>query len=485
MVVKEEGSIPAACRLARVCSLWREVSLDTQLWRTIDLSTYFKEKNRTELRLKWFIENRTLDSEEINISFWKITNSLCVLIMLVENCPNLLSLSLAGWRALSADDLNYIADNFPRIARIDLSSINTEMNTSKTAVGLQSLVNMCTKISDRLTHLNLAHNRLSGIPQITAALTTYCPNLTMLDLSNVKTIAVSHGMLHVEKLQEGCQKLKILRIANSHVQLSQASLQEQMQSPGFPELEELSVASLADESRLMSDEALQRILKSSTKLKLLDVRGCARLTHDSLIRIPAWDLKHLFLSGCSVTRDVGWVFKLRKNSMWKDFKKTWRVSQKKLRTSWKKLSVWNKQKVRKSFYNVSFNFFHSSGLELIASKWAHSLIEFDLAWASVQKPLDNALRALADKRDESPLKWVEISRRDFVINIKFSSFFNSHLNLCGSAVSVEAVKEVLDCCQALNSINLSSCRGLPRGIKRLLQGKTALNELRENLKNGD
>lgn len=304
-MVKEEGAIPAACRLARVCSVWREVSLDTQLWRTIDLSTYFKEKNRTELRLKWFIENRMLDSEDINISYWKVTNTMCVLLKLFENCPGVISLALAGWRALSADDLNYIADNFPRVARLDLSSINTEMNTSKTAVGLQSLVNAIEKISDRFTHLNLAHNRLSGIPQITAALTAHCPNLIMLDLSNVKTIAVSHGMLHVEKLQEGCQKLKILRIANSHVQLSNASLQEQMQSLGFPDLEELSVASLADESRLMSDEALQRILKASTKLKLLDVRGCARLTHDSLIRIPAWDLKHLFLSGCSVTRDVG------------------------------------------------------------------------------------------------------------------------------------------------------------------------------------
>jgi F-box and leucine-rich repeat protein 6 len=48
---------------------------------------------------------------------------------------------------------------------------------------------------------------------------------------------------------------------------------------------------------------------------------------------------------------------------------------------------------------------------------------------------------------------------------------------------VEAVKEILDNCKALNSINLSSCRGLPRGIKRLLQGETELNELRENLKN--
>lgn len=305
MAVKQEGSIPAACRLARVCSLWREVSLDTKLWQTIDLSSYFKEKNRTEFRLKWFIENRMLDSEDVNISYWKVTNTLCVLLKLVENCPGIVSLSLAGWRALSADDLTYIADNFPRLARIDLSSINTEINTSKTAVGLQSLVNAVEKFSDRLTHLNLAHNRLSGIPQVTAALTTHSPNLIMLDLSNVKTIAVSHGMLHVEKLQEGCQKLKILRIANSQIQLSQASLREQMASPGFPELEELSVASLADDSRLMSDEALQRILKTSTKLKLLDVRGCARLTHESLIRLPAWDLKHLFLSGCSVTRDSG------------------------------------------------------------------------------------------------------------------------------------------------------------------------------------
>lgn len=78
-----------------------------------------------------------------------------------------------------------------------------------------------------------------------------------------------------------------------------------MESPGFPDLEELSIASLTAESRLINDEYLQRILKTSTKLQLLDVRGSARLTHQSLIRLPTWDLKHLFLSGCSVTRDVG------------------------------------------------------------------------------------------------------------------------------------------------------------------------------------
>ncbi|KAG5678580.1 hypothetical protein PVAND_008242 [Polypedilum vanderplanki] len=407
MVVKEEGSIPTLCRLMKVCLLWREVALDRNLWRIVDLSTYYNEKDRTEVKLKSFIKNFLIDCEELNISYWKVANTECVLAKLYESSPGLRSISLCGWRTLTNDNLYYLAENFSQLARLDLSSINTEMNTSKTAVGLQSLVTAIEKFNERLTHLNLSDNRLSGIPQITQALTKYCPNLTLLDLSNVKTVAVSHAMLHIEKLQEGCQKLKVLRIANSHVQLSNATLQEQMQSPGFPELEELSVASLSDESRLMSDEALQRILKSSTKLKLLDVRGCARLTHDSLIRIPAWDLKHLFLSGCSVTRDIG------------------------------------------------------SGLELIASKWAHSLIEFDLAWATHQVPLDNALRALADKRDESPL---------------------NHLNLCGSAVSVEAVKEILENCKALNSINLSSCRGLPRGIKRQLEGHTQLNELRENLR---
>lgn len=156
---------------------------------------------------------------------------------------------------------------------------------------------------------------------------TFCPNLELLDLSNVSTVANSHGVLHLEKLQTGCQLLRVLRITNSHITLGPATLEEQVRvctqlksvciftfltvrrrqmcSPGFPELEELSIAALSDESRLINDDYLQRILKTSTKLQLLDVRGCARLTHESLIRLPTWDLKHLFLSGCAVTRDLG------------------------------------------------------------------------------------------------------------------------------------------------------------------------------------
>uniref|UniRef100_A0A1A9UZA4 Uncharacterized protein n=1 Tax=Glossina austeni TaxID=7395 RepID=A0A1A9UZA4_GLOAU len=344
--------------------------------------------------------------EPIEQSDWGSRLPEPVLFKLVKGAPNLKSITLAGWKGFTSDHLIFLVENMNKLERLDLSSINVEMNASKSAVGVQSLCNALQVMGGRLTHLYLAHNRLAGIPQVVNILSTHAPNLQLLDLSNVSTQATSHGILHIEKLQQGCPKLKVLRITNSHITLCNATMQEMMDSPGFPNLEELSVAVLT-ESRVIGDEHLQRILKSSSKLKLLDVRCCTRLTHESLIRLPAWDIKHLFLSGCSVTRDTG------------------------------------------------------SGLELIASKWAHSLIELDLAWANVQQPLDNALHALADKGAESRL---------------------AHLNLCGSSVSEEAVKEILANCPLMSSINLSSCRGLPRGVKRLMQGPQELNELREVLK---
>ncbi|XP_034479586.1 F-box/LRR-repeat protein 6 [Drosophila innubila] len=406
LAVDKEGCLPTLFRMGRVCSLWRQVSLRPTLWRTMDLSTWIKEKYRTELKLKWFVDNRCSACTELNVSNWKITDINCFLVKLSNGCPNLTGITLSGWKGFTSDHLTYLVENMHKLQRLDLSSINVEMNASKSAVGVNSLCNALQTMGSRLTHLYLAHNRLAGIPNIVSILSTHCPNLTLLDLSNVTTQATSHGVLYIEKLQHGCQNLRVLRVTNSHITPSTAGMQEIMDSPGFPNLEELSVAALTDESRIISDDHLQRILKSSSKLKLLDVRNCTRLTHESLIRLPAWDIKHLFLSGCSVTRDMG------------------------------------------------------SGLELIASKWAHSLIELDLAWANVQQPIDNALRALAEKGSESPL---------------------AHLNLCGSSVSEEAVKEILTNCVHMSSINLASCRGLPRGVKRLMQGPQELHELREVL----
>lgn len=57
---------------------------------------------------------------------------------------------------------------------------------------------------------------------------TNCPNLELLDLSNVGTFAHNMSLFHVEKLQVGCPKLKVLRITNSQIWMAPASLTEQV-----------------------------------------------------------------------------------------------------------------------------------------------------------------------------------------------------------------------------------------------------------------
>lgn len=47
-------------------------------------------------------------------------------------------------------------------------------------------------------------------------------------MSNVRTVSHSAGTLHIEKLQEGCPILRVLRITNSQLALATTSLKEQV-----------------------------------------------------------------------------------------------------------------------------------------------------------------------------------------------------------------------------------------------------------------
>ena len=57
------------------------------------------------------------------------------------------------------------------------------------------------------------------------------------------------------------------------------------------------------------------------------------------------------------------------------------------------------------------------------------------------------------------------------------------LQLRGSAVSYESIKCLFKSCPKLESIDLQSCRGLPRGIKRTYSG-TELSALRAEVLEG-
>lgn len=56
------------------------------------------------------------------------------------------------------------------------------------------------------------------------------------------------------------------------------------QGPGFPNLEELCLA--GSSCNFVSNEVLGRLLHCSPKLRLLDLRGCARITPSGLCDLP-------------------------------------------------------------------------------------------------------------------------------------------------------------------------------------------------------
>lgn len=73
-------------------------------------------------------------------------------------------------------------------------------------------------------------------------------------------------------------------------------------------------------------------------------------------------------------------------------------------------------------------------------------MDVDLSWNKSDKCVEACITALSEVgREESKLKTIQLR---------------------GSAVSHEMLRELLRCCPQISSIDLQSCRSLPRGIKR-------------------
>ena len=109
-------------------------------------------------------------------------------------------------------------------------------------------------------------------------------------------------LFNVEKLQKGCPKLTTLRTSNTMLGLNETPVREQVAAPGFPLMEELTIG--VDNRGYfdgMDDGQIERMLKSSKHLKLLDIRGCKGISDSTLVRLPCWDIEYLYVSGCSVT----------------------------------------------------------------------------------------------------------------------------------------------------------------------------------------
>ncbi|KAG1669930.1 F-box/LRR-repeat protein 6 [Nymphon striatum] len=405
MVIKSEGVVPFIPRASKVCRLWNEVVNDPRLWIKADLSS--GRVKRSEESLKWLCQNHLTATKELNLSGWGKMLSAYGIQAISDHCSQLSSINLSRCSKLTNLSMKILIDRCKNLSSFDLTAVTECSGSSQSSpVSTSTLSHLIQSCGSNLKELYLASNYLLSLQVPLSELYSKCDNLTVLDLSNMKPEGRS-VTINLEKLQVGCPKLQVLRLANTIVQLSNATVVEQNAAPGFPDLEELSIAVCRKSSWMgFNESALERLVKCSKKLRLLDLRGCSH-TASSIVRIPAWDIEHLYLSRCEATKH--------------------------------------------------------QGLELIIQKWGHSLVVLDLSWSTTpDEIIDEAVIALAGVGEKSNLQ---------------------ELDLRGSTVSFEPIQVLLKNSPRLRCLDLSSCRGLPRGIKRLYQSKEDVDILRRDYAN--
>ena len=161
-----------------------------------------------------------------------------------------------------------------------------------------------TVLGNRLTMLNISNNKMAGLPFVFKALSTHSVNLEELDISNITTTSRDTININLEKFQKGCQKLRILNANHTMLSLTDTPVREQVNSPGFPNLQELHIA--VDSRGYfdgMDDSQIERVLGKSASLRVLDLRGCQHVSNSCLIRLKSWVIERLVLAGCSATSD--------------------------------------------------------------------------------------------------------------------------------------------------------------------------------------
>ncbi|XP_053414307.1 F-box/LRR-repeat protein 6 isoform X3 [Nycticebus coucang] len=211
-----------------------------------------------------------------------------VLKLVGESCPRLTFLKLSDCHGVTTDALVMLAKACHQLHSLDLQHSMVE----STAV-----VSFLEEAGPRMRKLWLTYSSQTTAI-LGALLSSCCPQLQVLEVSTGINRNSTPLQLPVEALQRGCPQLQVLRLLNL-VWLPKPSGRGVARGPGFPSLEELCLASFA--CNFVSNEVLGRLLHGSPKLRLLDLRGCARITPAGLHNLPCQELEQLHLGLYSVS----------------------------------------------------------------------------------------------------------------------------------------------------------------------------------------
>ncbi|KAF6099321.1 F-box and leucine rich repeat protein 6 [Phyllostomus discolor] len=290
LLVAADGPVPFLGRAARVCRRWHEAASQPALWHTVTLSPPLagrptkagaKAEKKLLASLEWFMPNRFSQLQRLTLIHWKSQ-------LVSESCPRLTFLKLSDCHGVTPDTLTGLARACPQLHSLDIQHSTVE----STAV-----VSFLEEVGPRMRKLWLTcSSQTTAI--LGALLSSCCPQLQLLEVSTGISRNSTPLPLPVEALQRACPRLQpgpcsqVLRLLNLGW-LPKPPGRAATPGPGFPSLEELCLA--GPTCSFVSDEALGRLLHSSPNLRLLDLRGCARITPAGLRDLPCRELEQLYL----------------------------------------------------------------------------------------------------------------------------------------------------------------------------------------------
>ncbi|XP_044027535.1 F-box/LRR-repeat protein 6 [Siniperca chuatsi] len=406
MVVVQDGAVPFLCRVGRVCRLWNAAASSPVLWRkvTVDhcwIASGKKQLPKTEKMIKdtfyWLAQNRF--SQLRDFSLCHCTKNVSYAVEVVSQfCPHLRSLKLSYCTGLTAAAFHSLG-----LHSRFLQSINLQYSEFQVDGVLEYLESHGSQIKQILFTHGLKNDRL-----LTAITRGYCPDLELLEVNTKLDSKDCELPVCIQALQMASPKLKTFRMLNVRP-LHKTMRNGADATLGFPLLEELCIATTS--YSYMTDKDLWDILFGSTRLRVLDLRGCSRITPSGLATLPCLELECLFW-GQYFSSNIG-------------------LSSPK------------------------------AGLHMVTQKWSQTLQQLDIAnQLFTEEDLEIAMSHLAQATEAETLR---------------------SLNLSGTRITPSALRSVIGQMTALSYLNLSSCRYLPRGVKRIYRGQEDIRQLLDKL----
>lgn len=287
-IVIQDGAVPFLCRAARVCRLWQTAASSPVLWRSVTVSYCWIEPRRsqlpkTEKRIKetisWLTENRLTQLQDFSLCHW-IHNVNYAVEAVSRSCPHLHSLKLSHCSGLTKQAFDSLSLHSQSLQRIDLQYSEFQV---------ECLLDFLESNGDQIREILFTHGQ--KIDRVLAALSRgCCPNVELLEINRKLDTKLCELNVCIQGLQVACPKLKTFRMLNLIPMIKTVRGVEE--SCGFPMLEELSLATTS--YSFTSNKDLFHILFGSTKLRVLDLRGCSRITPAGLAALPCSDLECLF-----------------------------------------------------------------------------------------------------------------------------------------------------------------------------------------------